>query len=63
MLEAENKTRKLIRGDIPLKREQQTSTDLYGLNKKFEVVKDRIVTLNMVRAVQTLTKEVKEAET
>ena len=63
MLEAGSKVKRLIRGDAPQTRDQGTCTDLYGLSKRVEVVKEQVATEKMVRAVQTVCKEVKEIET
>ena len=52
--------RALAHGDAPSKRDQGTCTDVYGTHRRVEVVKDQVVTSQMVRAVQTNVKEVRE---
>ena len=61
MLESGYQIKKVLtQGDVPQKREQGTCTDVYGTHRRVEVVKDQVVIAQMVRAVQTIMKEVRE---
>lgn len=61
MLESGHQVKRaLAQGDLAHKRDQGTCTDVYGTHRRVEVVKDQVVTTQMVRAIQTIVREVRE---
>jgi isopentenyl diphosphate isomerase/L-lactate dehydrogenase-like FMN-dependent dehydrogenase len=45
--------------DAVRKVEMYTITEMYGVNKRFEIVKDKLKVTMLIKGVQTLTEEIK----
>ena len=56
MLNASRKVQRLIRGERPRMQDAVVSTDLYGTNKKIEIIKENVTEAKMLRGTQTIIK-------